>query len=215
MDQFQDDDDEQDGEKKSRFKNSKKTGDVNKFKRDKNAPSTKTDDKQVKEEKVFKAVGKVTLGSKWETDEDVDKKIAAEKLKLLDAQAQNEEVKPVKKEPKFVGKANIGEKAKQFEEAEQERQRLAQEKLKQMEKDLPKATTKIELVKDEPKASKFTNSKKDVDNKFKKPKVDNEDALKTSSTMSKDDDKSKKSNAQVVKAPVAPANIGTTLANKW
>lgn len=216
MDQFADDDDEADGEKKSRFKNSKNTGDVNKFKRDKNTPTVKTDDKTQKPDKVFKPMGKVTLGAKWGDEEDEDKKLAAEKLKMLDEQAKNEDAKPkpeIKKEPKFVGKANIGDKAKHYEEEEKERQRLAQEKLEQMNKNLEQPQVKIELVKDT-KTSRFTNSKKDVDNKFKKPKDDNNNSTNnkvvTTSTQHNRKEEGAKTNTQAqVLSTVA------TTASKW
>lgn len=209
MDQFADDDEDADGDKKSRFKNSKRTGDVNKFKRDKNTPAPKSDEKQQqKEEKVFRPLGKVTLG-KWDKDEDEDKRIAAERLAQLDAQTPEEDT-PKQKAPKFVGKANIGEKTRQFEEDDRERQQLAQEKLKLMEQTMPTTGTKIELVKQEPKDSKFKNSKREGgENKFKKPKVDAE--AKPQPT----EQRVKESVKQTVKAPAQNIQIAPTVASKW
>lgn len=203
MDQFQDDDEEQDGEKKGRFKNSKNTGDINKFKRDKNAPQvSKVEDKEKKVDKVFKPVGKATLGAKWGNDEvDNDKQLAMEKLKLLEEQVQDNEPKQTKKEPKFVGKAIINEKSKEFDAAEKERQRLAQEKLKQIEASLPNTNVKIELVKDEPKQKRFTNSKKEVDNGLKKKTDEKEKVAKVVKP--------------VVKQQEEVKNTGTTTASRW
>jgi len=212
MDQFADDDDDATGERKGRFMNSKNTGNLNKFKRDKNTPATKSDDKPTGEAKVFKPTGKVTLGTKWDTDEDADKKLAAEKLKLLEETAQPEQPKaPVKKEPKFTGKANISDKTRQYDEEEKERQRLAQEKLASMSNEQAKGDVKIALVKDEPKVSKFTNSKKDVDNKFKKPKAEGNANVKVSSSKGSGDDKKEK----VVAAPAQTGPVTTVTANKW
>lgn len=212
MDQFADDDDDVGGDKKGRFMNSKNTGNLNKFKRDKNAPVSKADDKPNAEVKVFKPTGKVTLGSKWETEEETDKQLAAEKLKMLDEQAEHEEPKAqVKKESKFTGKANITDKTKAFDDEEKERQRLAQEKLALMDNETQKTNVKIELVKDQPKASKFTNSKKDVNNNFKKPKVDEtEDKHVSSSKNTNDNKKAKDAVPSIVSAPTS-----IVTANKW
>lgn len=229
MNHFQDDDDEQDPEKKSKFKNSKKTVDLSKLKRDKHAPqTTKTEDKQVKEDRVFKPVGKVTLGNKWGSEEvDVDKQLAMERLKQLDEQAKTEEVKPQKKEPKFVGKANIVDKTKEFDEAEKERHRIAQEKLKLIGEALPTKGVKIELVKEEPKEKRFKNTKREMDNGLKKRKHTEDNIAKSESISNKDNipiinsvngiesDKPIKVPLVISKPQTTNVQIATTTGNKW
>ena len=227
MNQFQDDDDDFDGEKKSKFKNSKKTGDINKFKRDKNAPQVaKVETKEKKVDKVFKPMGKATLGNKWGSEDlDNDKKLAMEKLKQLEEKVQDEEIKPQKKEPKFVGKANITQKAKDFEEEEKERQRIAQEKLKLIEENLAKPEVKIELVKDKPKEKRFVNSKKEVDNGLKRKKNSehgselNDAKTKEKKNMGNNDKISngdtKKTIKTVDNVQVNKVQVTTTTANKW
>lgn len=219
MDAFQDDDDEQDSEKKSKFKNSKKTGDVNKFKRDKNAPQIAKTDDAPKEVKVFKPVTKATLGSKWGNDDfDNEKQLANEKLKQLEEQLQQAPPVEVKKDkkPLFTGKANIGDKAKEYEEAEKEAQRLAQEKLKMLESNLNKKEVKVELVKDEPKEKKFTNSKKEVNNGLKKPKTDEKVSSEIQPVMQKAKVENTGRESNVAPKPqTTGVNVAPTNANKW
>ena len=220
--QFKDDNDDEETGKKGKFTNSKKGDVLSKYKKDKNAPqATKTDDSEKKPAKVFKAEKKVTLGAKWDNDElENEKKLAIEKLKELDEKVQDKEEIPKKKEQKFVGKAALSNKTKEYEEAEKERQRLAQEKLKQIEiqdkeeitkkkepkfvgkaalsnktkeyeeeekerqrlaqeklkqidQSLSKSEVKVDLVKDKPNEKRFTNSKKNINNKTKDSNISN------------------------------------------